>query len=273
MPGALCSKRRRDSPFTRSNINWLLRARAAARSPHGPCPIGDPGVCHYTRLRLGRRYARNRPKQAPVDLHMSDVVRLEYRNVTMRFAETGGRGVLTAVQGVSFSVRDGEVVSLIGPSGCGKSTLLNIGSGLSTPERRQRLCRRRARRRAECPSRLHAAEGFAAAVAHRRRERHVRRRDPGRAGRRAPAARAGAAGKFQSRGIFRSLSASTVRRHAPARGAWRARSPSIRTCCCSTSRSPRWTRRPGWCCSAIWRRRSSRRARRRSSSPTIWPKR
>ena len=37
---------------------------------------------------------------------------------------------------------------------------------------------------------------------------------------------------------------------------WRARSPSIRTCCCSTSRSRRWTRRPAWCCSAIWRRRS-----------------
>jgi NitT/TauT family transport system ATP-binding protein len=64
---------------------------------------------------------------------MSDIVRLEFRNVTMRFAETGGRGVLTAVQGVSLSVRDGEVVSLIGPSGCGKSTLLNIGSGLAQP--------------------------------------------------------------------------------------------------------------------------------------------
>jgi NitT/TauT family transport system ATP-binding protein len=64
---------------------------------------------------------------------MSDVVRLEYRNVTMRFPETGGRGVLTAIHGVSFSIRDREVVSLIGPSGCGKSTLLNIGSGLAQP--------------------------------------------------------------------------------------------------------------------------------------------
>jgi NitT/TauT family transport system ATP-binding protein len=64
---------------------------------------------------------------------MPDAARLEYRNVTMRFAERGGKGVLTAVGGVSLSVADGEVVSLIGPSGCGKSTLLNIGSGLTAP--------------------------------------------------------------------------------------------------------------------------------------------
>src|SRR5262249_51957375 len=52
--------------------------------------------------------------------------------VTMRFAAASAKG-LTAVQGVSFSVRDGEGGSLIGPSGCGKSTLLNIRSGLYTP--------------------------------------------------------------------------------------------------------------------------------------------
>src|ERR1700758_725860 len=63
---------------------------------------------------------------------MSDVVRLEYRNVTMRFVAASGKA-LTAVERVSFAVRDGEVVSLIGPSGCGKSTLLNIGSGLVQP--------------------------------------------------------------------------------------------------------------------------------------------
>ncbi len=61
------------------------------------------------------------------------VTRLEYRDVTMRFADRSGRGALTAIRNVSFSVRDGEVVSLIGPSGCGKSTLLNIGSGLTAP--------------------------------------------------------------------------------------------------------------------------------------------
>ncbi len=49
----------------------------------------------------------------------------------MRFS--GKAGTVTAVQNVTLSVADREVVSLIGPSGCGKSTLLNIGAGLNPP--------------------------------------------------------------------------------------------------------------------------------------------
>jgi NitT/TauT family transport system ATP-binding protein len=63
---------------------------------------------------------------------MSTPIRLEYRNVTMRFAGKTGAHI-TAIQDVSFVLRDREVVALIGPSGCGKSTLLNIGSGLYRP--------------------------------------------------------------------------------------------------------------------------------------------
>ena len=62
---------------------------------------------------------------------MSDV-RLEFRDVTKKFQDRQGSGkTITAVEGVSLTVSDGEVVSLIGPSGCGKSTLLNMASGLN----------------------------------------------------------------------------------------------------------------------------------------------
>ena len=65
---------------------------------------------------------------------MSDVMnRLEYRNVTMRFAAREGAAPHRDRGRRASRSRDGEVVSLIGPSGCGKSTLLNIGSGLYAP--------------------------------------------------------------------------------------------------------------------------------------------
>ena len=159
---------------------------------------------------------------------MSDVVRLEYRNVTMRFAATGNGGVLTAVQGVSFSVRDGEVVSLIGPSGCGKSTLLNIGSGLTAPSDGEAFVdgERVAGPNAHVAFMLQKdlllpwrtvdenvmfgveIQGVPAAERRQRAQALL--------------------GKFQPRGILRSLSAPIVRRHAPARGAGahaRGRSP------------------------------------------------
>ena len=44
----------------------------------------------------------------------------------------GKKEMLNVLDGINFSVRDGEFVTIIGPSGCGKSTLLNIIAGLET---------------------------------------------------------------------------------------------------------------------------------------------
>jgi NitT/TauT family transport system ATP-binding protein len=55
-------------------------------------------------------------------------------NVSKRFTLRVARKVYTvqALDRVSFSVADGEIVALIGPSGCGKTTALRIAMGLET---------------------------------------------------------------------------------------------------------------------------------------------
>ncbi|ASU84220.1 ABC transporter ATP-binding protein [Nocardiopsis gilva YIM 90087] len=44
-----------------------------------------------------------------------------------------GQHTLTAIDGLSITVRQGEFVSILGASGCGKSTLLSLVAGLDEP--------------------------------------------------------------------------------------------------------------------------------------------
>ncbi len=43
------------------------------------------------------------------------------------------QGPLRVVQGISFSIAEGEFVSIVGPSGCGKTTMMNIVAGFVRP--------------------------------------------------------------------------------------------------------------------------------------------
>jgi len=49
---------------------------------------------------------------------------LELRGVTKRF------GGVAALDGISFTCREGEILGIIGPNGAGKTTLLNCISGV-----------------------------------------------------------------------------------------------------------------------------------------------
>jgi iron(III) transport system ATP-binding protein len=55
-------------------------------------------------------------------------VKIQVRDVVKRF------GGLTAVDGVTLEIADGELFTLLGPSGCGKTTLLRLVAGFYRPD-------------------------------------------------------------------------------------------------------------------------------------------
>jgi NitT/TauT family transport system ATP-binding protein len=66
--------------------------------------------------------------RAPAPQVAAEPAILTVDDLVMRF--TTPDGVLTAVDGVSFTVTPGEFLAVIGPSGCGKTTVFNIIGGL-----------------------------------------------------------------------------------------------------------------------------------------------
>jgi NitT/TauT family transport system ATP-binding protein len=61
---------------------------------------------------------------------------LEVENLRKRFIQSNGRQKedLEVLDGVSFSMTEGEFVTIVGPSGCGKTTLLNIIAGMEASD-------------------------------------------------------------------------------------------------------------------------------------------
>lgn len=53
---------------------------------------------------------------------------MEMKNITLRF------GGVTAIENISFDIREGEIRAIIGPNGAGKSSMLNVISGFYVPQ-------------------------------------------------------------------------------------------------------------------------------------------
>jgi branched-chain amino acid transport system permease protein len=97
------------------NLNFLRkRLHMKERRPRVKSAAVLSGYEAYTKV----------PNPAPPG---TGKVMLELKDVVMRF------GGLTAVDGLSLTVREGEIVSLIGPNGAGKTTVFNMITGLYTP--------------------------------------------------------------------------------------------------------------------------------------------
>ena len=57
--------------------------------------------------------------------------RLRIEKISQKYQAENGE--VEALEEISFTVDDGEFISIVGPSGCGKSTLLSIVAGLDRP--------------------------------------------------------------------------------------------------------------------------------------------
>ena len=55
-------------------------------------------------------------------------VLMELKNITLKF------GGVTAIENISFDIREGEIRAIIGPNGAGKSSMLNVISGFYVPQ-------------------------------------------------------------------------------------------------------------------------------------------
>ena len=77
---------------------------------------------------MGKRTKRRRAWTKPS--HMTDAL-LSMENVQRHYDTPAG--VVKALDGVSFDIRQGERAILLGPSGSGKTTLLNCLSALDSP--------------------------------------------------------------------------------------------------------------------------------------------
>ncbi len=87
---------------------------------------------------------------------------LEFKNVSFRYAVDE----FPMMENLSFSVEEGDFVSIIGASGCGKSTIFRLINGLEQLQKGRDSGERETHPRAEAIQCLYAAEGFALSLAH-----------------------------------------------------------------------------------------------------------
>ncbi|MBC8411568.1 MAG: ATP-binding cassette domain-containing protein, partial [Rhodobacteraceae bacterium] len=61
---------------------------------------------------------------------MSDLI---CKNLNMTFTNPQTGSKIEALKDINFSLKKGELLSVLGPSGCGKTTLLNMIAGFLNP--------------------------------------------------------------------------------------------------------------------------------------------
>jgi branched-chain amino acid transport system permease protein len=115
---------------------YMIAYGTAALSVLILAPYGLVGALERMRVALFGRSSGPKPP-AVATLALRRVPAAGYEQILAAHDVTLGFGGVRALDGVTFSLRGGEIVGLIGPNGSGKTTLLNVISGLYACEQGQ----------------------------------------------------------------------------------------------------------------------------------------
>jgi ABC-type ATPase involved in cell division len=105
----------------------LLRLAIKPAPPEAP-EVEAPEVAH---VQKPRPKPRVRLPEPPAQVARPGELQVEFRDVSVGF------GSISALRGVTFTIRSGELVFLIGASGAGKTTTFRVISGQLRPTRGQ----------------------------------------------------------------------------------------------------------------------------------------
>jgi branched-chain amino acid transport system permease protein len=111
---------------------YLMAYGAAALAVLILAPYGLVGAVERLRERVSPSSPGKPPVSAPLELG-----KIEERGASLLAVQDIAKtfGGIRAIDGVTLTLMEGEIVGLIGPNGSGKTTLLNTISGLYRPER------------------------------------------------------------------------------------------------------------------------------------------
>ena len=108
-------------------VERLYNESRCDRGVRGGEPAGLAGPGHAGRQKLVEWKTRDYSSRTGDHEEIAPSMSIELKNVSKHFGE------VTAVNGVNFSVKEGELMALLGPSGGGKTTVLRMIAGLEMP--------------------------------------------------------------------------------------------------------------------------------------------